>query len=85
MLYFQGFFNKQWPHRLSVRTQDFQSWKPGATPGGVTEIKTALIFINAEDKVSVGLHYSVKGMCRSYKRFFNIYGYIEEVNDVSIL
>lgn|GEM_PF-4476872 len=25
------------PYRLSVRTQDFQSWKPGATPGKVTK------------------------------------------------
>ncbi len=52
MLYFQGFFmddstaapcvarvieSEAGPYRLSVRTQDFQSWKPGATPGRVTK------------------------------------------------
>ncbi len=46
VLYFQGFLLSrarhepvQWPYRLSVRTQDFQSWKPGATPGRVTNMQ----------------------------------------------
>ena len=34
------------PHRLSVRTQAFQAWKPGSTPGGVT--KTWDVFVKPE-------------------------------------
>lgn len=43
MLYFSSFIifkYKLWPYRLSVRTQDFQSWKPGSIPGRVTDEKS---------------------------------------------